>query len=64
MKMVYANPLGNWTDTTDTGKIHGSDAGTYVKEELQDMFKYDYVNVEYDGKNYRIHPSDIQVVTE
>lgn len=64
MKRVYANLLGNWTDITDTGKIHGSAADTYVKEELQDMFKYDYVNVEYDGKNYRIHPSDIQVVTE
>lgn len=50
MKRVYANLLGNWTDITETGKIHGSDAGTYVKEELQDMFKYDYVNVEYGGK--------------
>ena len=64
MKRVYANLLGNWTNITDAGKIHGNDAAIYIKEELQDMFKYDYVNVEYGGNNYRIHPSDIQIVTE
>ena len=25
---------------------------------------YDYINVQHDGKNYRIHPSCIQIITE
>lgn len=52
MKRVYANLLGNWTGITDAGKIPRSDAAVYIKEELQDMFKYDYVNVEYGGVRY------------
>lgn len=64
MKRVYANLLGTWTDITEKGTIHGSDSLKYVNEEIRDMFKYDYVNVIYKNKNYRIHPSLIQVVTE
>ena len=55
MKRVYACLLGEWTDITDIGLLH---------EEIHDMFKYDYINVTVNNKNYRIHPSLIQIVTE
>lgn len=64
MKRVYACLLGNWIDITDDGLLHQRNPLTYVNEEIQDMFKYDYINVTYKDKNYRIHPSLIQVVTE
>lgn len=64
MKRVYACLLGNWTDITDDGLLHKREPLIYVNEEIQDMFKYDYINVEYKNKNYRIHPSLIQVVSE
>lgn len=63
MKLIYANLLGNWTDITNTGTINGSPAKLYIQEQLQDLFKYDYINVVYGFTNYRIHPSDIQVIT-
>lgn len=68
---VYANLLGNWTDITETGTIaDNQDPCTYIENCLRyeqdstvaDCFKYDYINVQYDGKNYRIHPSMIQIV--
>jgi hypothetical protein len=64
MKKIYANLLGTWTDITEEGKLHGRNPLVYIDEEVQDMFKYDYINVLYKEKNYRIHPSLIQVVTE
>ena len=33
------------------------------KNEGDKLFDYDYLNIQYNGKNYRIHPSFIQVVT-
>lgn len=67
---VYANILGQWTDITNTGTIDQRDPITYVKEELGHSkngtdfksFEYDYVNIEYAEKTYRIHPSMIQIV--
>ncbi len=64
MKRVYACLLGNWVDITDKGLLHQRSVLTYVDEEIQDMFSYDYINVSYENKNYRIHPSFIQIVTE
>lgn len=64
MKRVYANLLGEWIDITDTGLLHQRNPLVYIDEEIQDMFEYDYINVTYNNKNYRIHPSFIQVVTE
>lgn len=67
MQRVYACLLGNWVNLDidpnckmDNSLSHPSD---WVKEELQNLLKYDYINIEYLGKNYRIHPSFIQVVT-
>ncbi|APM37319.1 hypothetical protein BS101_00335 [Clostridium kluyveri] len=57
MKRVYANLLGKWTDITESGLLHQRRPLTYVDEEIQDMSEYDYINVAYNGKNYRIHPS-------
>ncbi len=64
MKRVYACLLGNWIDITNEGLLHNRNPLTYINEEIQDMFEYDYINVQYDNKNYRIHPSLIQVVSE
>lgn len=68
---IYANLLGTWTDVTESGMLETCDPITFIKEGLTysanslvaECFKYDYVNVQYDGKNYRIHPSMIQIVT-
>lgn len=64
MKRVYANLLGDWVDISESGTLHDRDPLTYVDEEIMDMFKYNYINVGYQNKNYRIHPMLIQVVTE
>lgn len=64
MKRIYACLLGDWTDITDIGLLHNRKPLTYVDEEIHDMFKYDYINVTVNNKNYRIHPSLIQIVTE
>lgn len=66
MKKVYANLLGEWIDITDTGTIDDNqDPKIFIRESgLETLSKYDYINVQYDGKNYRIHPSLIQIVTE
>lgn len=68
---IYANLLGTWTDVTESGTLETQDPITFIKEGLEyspnslvaECFKYDYINVQYEGKNYRIHPSMIQIVT-
>lgn len=66
MKKVYANLLGEWIDITDTGTIDDNqDPKIFIREDgLEILSKYTYINVQYNGKNYRIHPSLIQIVTE
>lgn len=64
MKRVHANLLGTWVDITDDGLLDNRNPLTYIEEEIQDMFKYDYINISYHDKNYRIHPSFLQVVIE
>lgn len=63
MKRIYANLLGDWVDITDDGLLEKCNPNIYIDESIQDMFKYDYINVSYNGKDYRIHPTFIQVVT-
>lgn len=64
MKKYYANLLGSWVDITDTGTVDDrQNPSTYFEENLHTIFDYDYINIQYDNKNYRIHPSLIQVVT-
>ncbi len=66
MKNVYACLLGEWVSLTNTpgSLVFERDPNLYYKEEISEMFDYDYVNVTYENKHYRIHPSLIQVVTE
>lgn len=73
MKRIYANLLGKWTDITDAGTVENhQDPSTYFKENLKyengskvaKCFEYDYIHVQYQGKDYRIHPTMIQVVED
>lgn len=72
MKRYYANLLGKWIDITDTGTVEDFQSPSiYFEEHLRfedgsnvaECFMYDYINVQYGGKIYRIHPSCIQIVT-
>jgi len=60
-----------WTDITDSGTVEDQQKPSVFFEEnltykngskIASCFEYDYINVQYDGKNYRIHPSQIQIV--
>lgn len=71
MKRYYANLLGNWTDITDKGTVADyQDPSTYFEENLTyengvaKCFEYGYIHVQYNGKDYRISPDCIQIVTE
>lgn len=73
MIRIYANLLGNWVDITDEGTVEDHQRpSTYFDENLcyegdskiAKCFEYDYINVQYKGKNYRIHPTMIQIVTD
>lgn len=73
MKRIYANLLGEWTDITDTGTVEDSQNPLLFFEEnltytenskTAKCFEYDYINIQYNGLNYRIHPSMIQIVTK
>lgn len=71
MKRIYANLLGNWVDITEIGTVEDhQNPIIYFEENLRyiddstvaECFKYDYINIQYNGSNYRIHPSCIQIV--
>lgn len=73
MKRIYANLLGNWIDITDEGTVADhQDPTTYFENNLRyekgskvaECFQYDYFHVQYKGKDYRIHPTMIQIVRE
>ena len=72
MTRIYANLLGEWVDITEVGTVaDNKDPRTYFEENLKyidgshvaECFEYDYINIQYNGRNYRIHPSMIQIVT-
>ena len=73
MKRYYANLLGEWTDITETGTVADHQSpGKYFEDNLKFedgakiayCFEFGYINVQYKGKNYRIDPSMIQIVTD
>jgi len=65
MKRYYANLLGTWVDITENATVFDhQDPKIFFQESLHTLFDYDYINIQYDNKNYRIHPSMIQIVTE
>lgn len=73
MKRIYANLLGEWIDITEAGTVEDNqDPTVFFNENLTysenskiaRCFEYDYINIQYNGRNYRIHPSMVQIVTE
>lgn len=72
MKRIYANLLGEWVDITEVGTVDNQKPTIFFKENLSyeknsnvaKCFEYDYINIQYNGRNYRIHPSMVQIVTE
>lgn len=73
MKHIYANLLGEWVDITEDGTVEDhQDPSTYFKENLvyepgskvAKCFEHDYINIQYHDRNYRIHSSMIQIVSQ
>lgn len=66
MKKIYANLLGVWIQLNDSNATLDSHIppSVWLEECLQDAFKFDYINVQYDNRNYRIHPTMLQIVSE
>lgn len=73
MKRYYVNLLGSWVDITDNGtvedhqapSVYFADKLAFINgEEVAECFKFDYLNIQYQGKNYRIHSCQVQIVTE
>ena len=64
---IYANLLGNWTDITETGTVADCQKPvTYFTENstVAECFKYGYIHVQYQGHDYRLHPSMIQIIDD
>lgn len=68
---IFACLLGEWVDITDTGTVaDGQKPVAYFEEHLKyqensryaECFQYDYIHVQYQGKDYRINPAFIQIV--
>lgn len=64
MIRIYANLIGTWTDISEDGEIFNEDPITFYRESWQTIFDNDYVNVGFEGVNYRLHPSQLQAVTK
>lgn len=69
---IYACLLGEWVDITETGTVaDGQNPVKYFNEHLYylgdsryaECFKYDFIHVQYQGRDYRINPVFIQIVT-
>ena len=65
MKSIYAFLCGTWVNlsTSNATVDDGKPVNNWWENEGDKLFDYDYLNIQYNGKNYRIHPSFIQVVT-
>lgn len=78
MKYVYANLIGTWHCLNDDpdckmGNNH-SDPYTWWEENAEihspetkqenTFYDLDYININYKGVDYRIHPIHIQIVTK
>ena len=68
MQKVYACLLGEWfcvSDEDDCVIGDGKSSPNIWLEELnQPVHSLDYVNLHYDGRDYKISPTQIQIVTE
>ena len=70
---IYACLIGKWIDITETATVaDNQEPVKYFRENLEytngsryaNCFKYDYIHIQYQGKDYRINPVFIQIVTE
>lgn len=76
---VYANLLGNWTNLSDDPNCkmgpHMTSPSIWWEENAElyapitkptsdSMYYLDYININYKGKDYRINPIHIQIVSE
>jgi hypothetical protein len=70
---IYACLLGEWIDITETATVADcQNPVTYFQENLRyedgarnaKCFEYDYIHIQYQGKDYRINPAFIQIVKE
>lgn len=68
MQNIYACLLGEWVNLSDSDNVvidnAYTDANLWYKEQINDLFNFNYINIQIDNLNYRIHPSFIQVLTK
>lgn len=68
MQNIYACLLGEWVNLSDSDNVvidnAYTDANLWYKEQINDLFNFNYINIQIDNVNYRIHPSFIQVLTK
>lgn len=72
MKRYFACLAGDWIDITEAGTVENQAPSVFFEEQLiykdgsktAECFKYDYINIQFSGKNYRINPVFVQIVTE
>lgn len=79
MTKIYACLIGNWVCLNDDpdckiGEHHASPFvwweesakiwAPFKREKEHSLYQFDYVNIHYQGKDYRINPIFIQIVAE
>ncbi|MDT1946057.1 hypothetical protein CKN99_05985 [Carnobacterium maltaromaticum] len=79
MTNVYANLIGTWYNLNEDPNckigVHQTSPDLWWEENAEiwspikrenehSLYDQNYVNIEYKGKNYRINPIFIQIVTE
>lgn len=68
MKNIYACLLGEWVNLSESDNVvidnAYTDVNLWYKEKIDDLFNFNYINIQIDNVNYRIHPSFIQVLTK
>ena len=68
MQNIYACLLGEWVNLSESDDViidnSYTDANLWYKEQIDNLFNFDYVNIQINNVNYRIHPSFIQVLTK
>ena len=73
MKRVYACLLGNWVDITKSGTVQTYKPVDYFESHTSNpdislmmgsRFCFEFVEVKYENKYYKINPALIQIVEE
>ncbi len=74
---IYANLIGNWVDLTIEPTATINEKKPYLwweesatmyapfdRKQENTMYELPYINIDYKGANYRISPTQIQVVVK